>query len=196
MPMPALPLATSPAGMRRARSAARTDQLLRARDRLPVGHAERGTLRGQAIEENLPIATRLARRYTGRGESFDDLVQVASLALIKAVDSFDSNRSVPFAGLRLRRRLPRTPAAAGPADHLSAQHSRHALHRRDDPGPHRHPARRLADAGLPAPPARPDPAPGRSRRGLGRTLTRAVIRHRAAASIRPIRRPAWNRAIP
>ncbi len=53
-------------------------------------------LRRQLIEENLGLATFAARRYANRGESLDDLVQVASLALVKAVDRFDPGRGVQF----------------------------------------------------------------------------------------------------
>jgi RNA polymerase sigma-B factor len=54
-------------------------------------------LRARAIEDNLPLARRLARRYAGRGEAQDDLTQVAAMALIKAVDGYDPTRSIPFA---------------------------------------------------------------------------------------------------
>ncbi|MCW6005307.1 SigB/SigF/SigG family RNA polymerase sigma factor [Micromonospora sp. CPCC 205371] len=74
-----------------------TEGLLRQRDCLPAGHPGRRGLRAQAIEQNLPLAARLARRYAGRGELVDDLAQVAALALIKAVDSYDPGRGVPFA---------------------------------------------------------------------------------------------------
>lgn len=73
------------------------EQLLRQRDCLPAGHPERGKLRARAIEQNLPLADRLARRYAGRGELVDDLAQVAALALIKSVDSYEPSRGVPFA---------------------------------------------------------------------------------------------------
>lgn len=75
---------------------ASTEQLLRQRDDLPAGHPERGSIRARAIEENLPLAHRLARRYAGRGEPFDDLAQVAALALIAAVDRYDPSRYTPF----------------------------------------------------------------------------------------------------
>lgn len=43
-----------------------------------------------------PLATYLARKFRGHGESMEDLEQVASLALIKAVDRFDPARGVKF----------------------------------------------------------------------------------------------------
>jgi RNA polymerase sigma-B factor len=75
-----------------------TEQLLRACRRLPVGHPDRDVLRARAITDNLPLADRLAWRYAGRGEHFDDLRQVAALALVTAVDGYDSDRSTPFVG--------------------------------------------------------------------------------------------------
>ena len=77
---------------------ATTEQLLRMRDALPAGHPDRVRFRTRAIEANLPMAKRLARRYAGRGELLDDLAQAAAVALIKAVDGYDSNSPVPFAG--------------------------------------------------------------------------------------------------
>ena len=54
------------------------------------------SLRSQLIEAHLGLAEHLARRFVYRGEAYDDLVQVASLALIKAVDRFDPGRGVEF----------------------------------------------------------------------------------------------------
>jgi RNA polymerase sigma-B factor len=48
------------------------------------------------IERFLPLARRLAARYQRRGEDLDDLVQVALLALVKAVDGFHPERGVAF----------------------------------------------------------------------------------------------------
>jgi RNA polymerase sigma-B factor len=45
----------------------------------------------------LPLARSLARRYVGKGEPLDDLEQVASLGLLKAIDRFDVSRDVRFA---------------------------------------------------------------------------------------------------
>ncbi|WP_240980902.1 MULTISPECIES: sigma factor [unclassified Streptomyces] len=49
----------------------------------------RAALRDQVIRLLLPLAHRVARRFQHRGEDSDDLAQVASLGLIKAVDGYD-----------------------------------------------------------------------------------------------------------
>lgn len=53
--------------------------------------------RDQALVELMPLVRALASRYAGRGEPFEDLVQVGSIGLIKAVDRFDVDRGVDFA---------------------------------------------------------------------------------------------------
>ena len=52
--------------------------------------------RDRLVEANLPLARAIARRYAGRGEPFEDLVQVASIGVIKAIDRFDVTRGVFF----------------------------------------------------------------------------------------------------
>lgn len=52
--------------------------------------------RATLVERYLPLARRLARRYAQGDEPLDDLVQVASLGLVKAVDRFDTARPVAF----------------------------------------------------------------------------------------------------
>jgi RNA polymerase sigma-B factor len=52
--------------------------------------------REQVVQRFLPLARQLARRYAGAGEPLEDLVQVASLGLVKAVDRFDPSREVAF----------------------------------------------------------------------------------------------------
>ena len=54
------------------------------------------TLRGELIEAHLGLAEYLARRFSNRGEPLDDLVQVASVGLLKAVDRFEPDRGVEF----------------------------------------------------------------------------------------------------
>ena len=53
-------------------------------------------LRNELIEAHLGLAEYLARRFGNRGEPNDDLVQVASVGLLKAVDRFEPNRGVEF----------------------------------------------------------------------------------------------------
>ena len=53
--------------------------------------------REAAVARMLPLARSLARRYANRGEALDDLEQVASLGLVKAIDRFDISRDVRFA---------------------------------------------------------------------------------------------------
>ncbi|MEU4214152.1 sigma-70 family RNA polymerase sigma factor [Actinoplanes sp. NPDC026623] len=60
--------------------------------------AQRERLRQEAICRELPLARHLAYGYADRGEPIEDLVQVAALALVKAVDGFDADRGTSFAG--------------------------------------------------------------------------------------------------
>jgi RNA polymerase sigma-B factor len=57
---------------------------------------EQGDLqaREQLIEQYMSLVRSLARRYSYRGEQLDDLVQIGSIGLIKAIDRFDLSRSV------------------------------------------------------------------------------------------------------
>jgi RNA polymerase sigma-B factor len=52
--------------------------------------------RRAVIERTMPLVRTLARRYVNRGESLEDLVQVGSIGLIKAVDRFDISRELRF----------------------------------------------------------------------------------------------------
>jgi RNA polymerase sigma-B factor len=53
-------------------------------------------VRAELIEAHLGLAEYLARRFSNRGEPLDDLVQVASTGLIKAVDRFEPERGLEF----------------------------------------------------------------------------------------------------
>jgi RNA polymerase sigma-B factor len=72
--------------------------LLSAAAALPSDSVERSELRKQAIEDNIPFAQRLARRFRDRGEPVDDLSQVAMVGLVNAVDGYDPERGCEFAG--------------------------------------------------------------------------------------------------
>ncbi|WP_430332779.1 SigB/SigF/SigG family RNA polymerase sigma factor [Rhodococcus sp. ACT016] len=56
----------------------------------------RRDLRRDIITRCLPLAEHIARRFDRRGEPFDDLMQVASLGLVNAVDRFDVDRGSDF----------------------------------------------------------------------------------------------------
>jgi RNA polymerase sigma-B factor len=56
--------------------------------------------RDELVEHGLPLVRALARRYAGKGEALDDLVQVGCLGLLKAIDRFEDDaghRFVSFA---------------------------------------------------------------------------------------------------
>ncbi|MEV0320925.1 RNA polymerase sigma factor SigF [Streptomyces sp. NPDC050658] len=62
---------------------------------LPHG-PERDALRQEVVKAWLPMAERLAGRFRNRGETLDDLRQVAALGLVKAVDRYDPERGCAF----------------------------------------------------------------------------------------------------
>ena len=53
-------------------------------------------VRDALVERYMPLARSLARRYQRPGEPLDDLLQVASLGLVKAIDRFDADREIAF----------------------------------------------------------------------------------------------------
>jgi RNA polymerase sigma-B factor len=57
---------------------------------------DRQRIRDELVEMHLPLVQYLARRFRNRGEPLDDLVQVATIGLIKSVDRFDIERGVEF----------------------------------------------------------------------------------------------------
>ncbi|MFE1292950.1 RNA polymerase sigma factor SigF [Streptomyces sp. NPDC058751] len=57
---------------------------------------ERQALREEIVEAWMPMAERIAGKYRGRGESVEDLTQVAALGLVKSVDRYDPARGNAF----------------------------------------------------------------------------------------------------
>ena len=55
-----------------------------------------GEIRDELVHLHLPLVEHLARRFRNRGEPYDDLLQVGTIGLIKAVDRFDVERGVEF----------------------------------------------------------------------------------------------------
>ncbi|MEO3759630.1 SigB/SigF/SigG family RNA polymerase sigma factor [Mycobacterium sp. B14F4] len=89
--------------MNRARSGRSADsdyrdipELLRKLAVLPVGSFEHRTLREYVVRRCLPLAEHIARRYDGRGEPRDDLVQTARLGLLNAIERFDPDSGSDF----------------------------------------------------------------------------------------------------
>ncbi|MET9296115.1 SigB/SigF/SigG family RNA polymerase sigma factor [Streptomyces sp. NPDC003077] len=62
---------------------------------LPPGE-ERDALRQRIVCAWIPMSERLARQFRNRGESTEDLAQVAALGLVKAVDRYDPDRGCAF----------------------------------------------------------------------------------------------------
>ncbi|MCT9079172.1 SigB/SigF/SigG family RNA polymerase sigma factor [Streptomyces fulvoviolaceus] len=72
-----------------------TDAAFRRIAALPDG-PERSALRQEVVCAWMPMAVRLARRFRHRGETFEDLQQVAQLGLVKAVSRFDPSLGTAF----------------------------------------------------------------------------------------------------
>ncbi|QSB12736.1 SigB/SigF/SigG family RNA polymerase sigma factor [Natronosporangium hydrolyticum] len=70
--------------------------LLDTMSQLPTGVRERDQLRDRVVTAGTPLAHALARRFTHRGEPFDDLYQVAMVGLLKAVDGYNPHRGREF----------------------------------------------------------------------------------------------------
>ena len=63
---------------------------------LPSGDPRREDTRNTLVTLHQPLVEHLARRFRNRGEPYDDLVQVATIGLIKAIDRYDPERGVEF----------------------------------------------------------------------------------------------------
>jgi RNA polymerase sigma-B factor len=70
--------------------------LLERYSALPNGHPDREALREKLVRGFLPVAHHIARRFGGRGEPLDDLVQVATVGLINAIDRYSPDRGTDF----------------------------------------------------------------------------------------------------
>ncbi|QDY81064.1 RNA polymerase sigma factor SigF [Streptomyces qinzhouensis] len=70
---------------------------LRALDNQGTGDSpERTYVRDTLIELNLPLVRYAAARFRSRNEPMEDIVQVGTIGLIKAIDRFDCERGVEF----------------------------------------------------------------------------------------------------
>lgn len=91
----------SPADRHRDARPRRTDKI--STHELAVRWREHGDLwaREALIDRFRPLARRLARRYASSAEPLEDLIQVASVGLVAAVDRFDPHRGSPFTGFAI-----------------------------------------------------------------------------------------------
>jgi len=87
-----MPTAIAHAGTGRGAERTREDRALFLR----YHHDGDMLARDQLVERFLPLARQLARRYQRASEPLDDLFQVASMGLIKAIDRFDLDREIAF----------------------------------------------------------------------------------------------------
>ena len=71
-------------------------EMVRHLGTLAVGSAAFRRQREAIVRRCLPLADHIARRYGGRGEPIDDLVQVARLGLVNAVNRFDVDNGADF----------------------------------------------------------------------------------------------------
>ncbi|GAA3565634.1 SigB/SigF/SigG family RNA polymerase sigma factor [Amycolatopsis ultiminotia] len=87
---------TPPPTARRRDEYAHTAPLFEQLAALPADDPGRARLRERLVTEFLPVAEHIATRFTGRGEPREDLVQVARIGLINAIDRFTPDRGPDF----------------------------------------------------------------------------------------------------
>lgn len=96
-PAPSTPPARPYAAERTAQRAETMRQLQRMVS-LPAGDPERERIRAAVIEDHMPYARHIARRYGSHGSTSEDFEQVAFMGLVKAVDNFDPGHGTAFLG--------------------------------------------------------------------------------------------------
>jgi RNA polymerase sigma-B factor len=72
--------------------------VLRRMAGLPAGDPLRERLRDEVVEDHMPYARHIARRFNRRNGQADDFAQVAYLGLVRAVDNFDPEHGTAFLG--------------------------------------------------------------------------------------------------
>lgn len=71
-------------------------RLFRTLRSVPAGSSAHRASRDELVHRHLSLVHFLARRFRHRGETLPDLVQVATIGLIKAIDRFDDTRGIEF----------------------------------------------------------------------------------------------------
>jgi RNA polymerase sigma-B factor len=80
----------------RRRSAELFDRLRAHEGSARDDHARRRVVRDELVHLHLPLVEHCARRFRNRGEPLEDLVQVGTIGLLKAIDRFETGRAVEF----------------------------------------------------------------------------------------------------
>ncbi|MFI5519966.1 SigB/SigF/SigG family RNA polymerase sigma factor [Streptomyces platensis] len=96
-----LPRIESPQHMAPADARELTKVFLLRLDALEEGTREYQYVRNTLIEMNLSLVRYVARRFSGRGETTEDMLQVGTIGLIKAIDRFDVSRGAQFTTLAI-----------------------------------------------------------------------------------------------
>lgn len=79
-----------------ARERARERFLLEELSQIGVDDSRRDVIRDDLVTMHLPLVRHIARGFRDRGEPLDDIVQVGTIGLIKAVDRFEIDRGLEF----------------------------------------------------------------------------------------------------
>ncbi|BCK66868.1 RNA polymerase sigma factor [Streptomyces libani subsp. rufus] len=99
VPAPAVPQIPDPRHVAPA-DARRLSKLLFLRlEALEEGTSEYQYVRNTLIEMNLTLVRYVARRFSSRKESLEDMLQVGTIGLIKAIDRYEPSREVEFTTL-------------------------------------------------------------------------------------------------
>jgi RNA polymerase sigma-B factor len=93
---PDLELDQLEASERTSNDRAHARQLFVELSKCPEDDPTRTKMRDELVAMHMPLVEYLARRFRNRGEPLDDLVQVATIGLIKSIDRFDTERGVEF----------------------------------------------------------------------------------------------------
>ena len=74
----------------------RTHQLFAELATLEAGTPRHREVRAELVEIHMPLVRYLARRFNGRGEPADDLLQIGTIGLLQAIDRFEIERGLEF----------------------------------------------------------------------------------------------------
>ncbi|WP_405497216.1 SigB/SigF/SigG family RNA polymerase sigma factor [Streptomyces sp. NBC_00096] len=92
-----LEIPDSPVGVSTADARTLSTALFRRLDTLEEGTSEYSYVRNTLVELNLSLVKYAARRYRTRREPLEDIIQVGTIGLIKAINRYDVERGIEFA---------------------------------------------------------------------------------------------------